>query len=101
MLWEQHAESPSSWSPWSRITFYESSGHCWDKITNLTFVPRGGSLTDDVAWLFGTGIYGQQKNVLRTDNGVTVFFGQNASNSIAYLCLPDTVDPRGAKAGPR
>ena len=97
VLWGQRAESSSTWSPWSRYTYYETSSQCWAKITSLTFVPREGSVGDRVAWVFGTGIYGPQNRAQRTDNGVTIFLGQNASESIAYVCLPDTVDPRRPK----
>ena len=101
VLWERHAESPSKWSPWSRYYHYETRGECWTKITSLTSVPKEGSVTDRLAWLVGTGIYRQRSNASRTDDGVTVFLGDNASNSVAYLCLPDTVDPREAKRGAR
>src|SRR5262245_30993797 len=101
VLWERHAEASGvdGWSPWGRYLYYETNAHCWTKITDLTFIPKEGSLADKAAYLFGTGVYRQQTNAARSANGVTLFLGERANRSVSYLCLPDTVDPRGPKAG--
>ena len=34
---------------WSRYAFYTTEAACWTKITEVTFVPREGSLSDGLA----------------------------------------------------
>ncbi len=63
--------------------------------TALTFVPMEGSLTDTLGWLFGTSRY-QDWITRRSSNGATVRLTD--SQTVAYLCVPDTWDgPSGPK----
>jgi hypothetical protein len=76
---------------WLRYSAYATQDACWAKITSLTFVPGEGSVTDSIGWLFGTNRYNDW-TIHRTNNGAT-----SPDGRVQYVCVRDTVDPRGPK----
>ena len=102
VMWARFAKPPyTEWTSWSSVHYWETKSRCWRKITDLTSVPEEGSLADLVTWTFGRGLYdpknqGLEKGPERTRglNGAILYSRERAYE---YVCLPDTVDPRGPR----
>jgi hypothetical protein len=95
VLWVRYAKPPSEWTSWPSDSYWETKSRCWRKILDSTSVPEDGSLADLVAWTLGKGIYNKNEHFkFRIANGAALAF---PSSGYEYICLPDTVDPRGPK----
>jgi hypothetical protein len=98
VLWARYAKPPyTEWTSWSSVNYWETKSRCWRKITDLTSVPEEGSFADLVAWTFGKGLYEQKDQGLRRGRGLNGATLYDSARAYEYICLPDTVDPRGPK----
>jgi len=84
-----------SGTDWTRYAAYATDDACWATIRSVTFVPREGSLQDQMGWLLHQisprlSAYGRWM-LWRRANGVEM-------DTFAYKCLPDTWDLRGPRA---
>lgn len=113
----QAASAEGAWVLWSRIadvtqadrwldwthggSAFPTYAICREKIRQYTGVPEDRSLADWFDWMRGTGRYNKHGGVFVTESGVLLVDPRGSRIASEWRCLPDTIDPRGPKAGMR
>jgi hypothetical protein len=101
VLWSRNADvsQDDRWSDWTNDgNAFPTYAKCRKKLRQYTGVPEASSLADWFEWVRGTGQYDKHGGAVIIASGVLVVDPAPGSRIASeWRCLPDTVDPRGAK----
>ena len=103
VLWSriQDVSHVDKWEDWtSGGSAFPTYSKCWAKIRQYTGVAEEGSLADWYDWVRGLGRYSKRRDIIASESGV-LLVPPRPLWATEWRCLPDTMDPRGPKAGGR